>query len=996
MKIGMSKERLLASTLMAGAAVFGFAAPAFAQQTTPAPAAEEAEEETITITGSRIARQDFTAISPVTSVGAQDIELTATLSVEQLLNELPQVIPGNTVTSNNAGGEDFATIDLRGLGANRTLVLINGERVAGSSTTGTVDLNTIPAGLIERIDVVTGGASAVYGSDAISGVVNFILKRDYEGAELRWTVGAAQDGNAQETNVDFLLGGNFGNGRGNLSVYGSWYNREGITQAAYARSAVSAAVICDPADPNCDRLIVVDSTQEWINAIAAGSLGTVVSGGSATAPWGSFTGGAGGAFSGLSTNPATAARFTGVDSDCNPATPGVAVNGGTLSFNQQNQLVPFRSAGACAIPSRTGNPGESSRFSFAPDNFLIIPAERLGFTVTGNYRITDTVDAEALVSFANSQATVQLAPTPITGLVLPVNSPLIPADLAAALATRANPTATFLGNWRSSALGGRVGEFQNQAFNSRFTFKGELPAGWEWNASVGYGEANFDGVLRNNVNRTALLQGLAGCANIPSTARLPGCVDVSIYGPNTLTPAMANFIRVNVKESGVYTQSSVAGFVRGDLFDLPYGAVSAVFGAEYRDDEASFEVDDQQRTGNIFGFNATQSINGNVDVYEFYGEVAVPILADLPFANYVGLELGYRTSDYSTVGNVNSYKVGGEYSPFSWLTFRSIFNSAVRAPNVLELFQNGDQGFPGYNDPCNDPPGAATLSSAAQTFCISQGLPASALPTFAQSNSQVQAFAFGNRNLRAEEAETFTYGVVFTPDFLPVGDLDVSVDYYEIEIVDAIVPRGAQTIINSCYGQGVATNPDCARIVRDPTTGQITSVNTTLGNLATFETAGIDVQVEYGFDLNEVFGSAPGSVNIDWLATWTDSYKFNGVDFIGTTDAGIGGALYDFRSVTTVQYTIGDFLFQARHIYTPALESANWGPPNEAPEAQYLDLSGRWDLNDRLRLTLNVDNVFDEEAPQTVDGAPFGQGNTDAQLYRALGRTFSFSGRLKF
>ena len=199
------KAHLLRSTLLAALSVAsGAIGSAYAQQTVPTatdgPAADD-KGDVVVVTGSRIARQDFTAVSPVTTVGAEDVELTATLSVEQLLNELPQIIPGNTITSNNAGGEDFATIDLRGLGPARTLVLVDGERVPAASTTGVVDLNTIPAGLIERIEVVTGGASAVYGSDAIAGVVNFILKQDYEGAEIRSTVSSSEDGLGKEFNV---------------------------------------------------------------------------------------------------------------------------------------------------------------------------------------------------------------------------------------------------------------------------------------------------------------------------------------------------------------------------------------------------------------------------------------------------------------------------------------------------------------------------------------------------------------------------------------------------------------------------------------------------------------------------------------------------------------------------------------------------------------------------------------------------------------------------
>ena len=241
LKIQTARQRLLASTIIGGAALLALqAAPAFAQDAT--------EVEGVVVTGSRIVRQDFEAISPVTTVGSEQLELTATLTVDTLLNELPQIVPGNTRTSNNAGGEDFATIDLRGLGPRRTLVLVNGERVPASSPLGVVDLNTIPASLIDRIEVVTGGASAVYGSDAISGVVNFILKDDYEGAEITATYGSSFEGKAPEVEVNALVGGNFANGRGNATAYAAYYNRESVSQSepheitpAYAGSPQIAA-----------------------------------------------------------------------------------------------------------------------------------------------------------------------------------------------------------------------------------------------------------------------------------------------------------------------------------------------------------------------------------------------------------------------------------------------------------------------------------------------------------------------------------------------------------------------------------------------------------------------------------------------------------------------------------------------------------------------------------------------------------------------------------
>lgn len=1011
------KAHLLRSTLLAALSVAsGAIGSAYAQQTVTTTTTETGPEEAgdvVVVTGSRIARQDFTAISPVTTVGAQDIELTATLSVEQLINELPQVIPGNTVTSNNAGGEDFATVDLRGLGPGRTLVLIDGERVPGGSTSGVVDINTIPAGLLERIEVVTGGASAVYGSDAISGVVNFILKKDYEGAEIRSTASTSEGGKTKAFNIDALIGGNFDDGRGNITAYGSYFTRTGVFQSEYDYSRTSGAIVYDSDGASNYTYALVDSSQKWLDYVAGAEpghiRGTALSGGSGTPPWGSISNSASNPFSNLST--LLPGQFAAANTDCNAATPGVAVNGGGLSFNDSGALTPFFGGRACAVPDRAAG---SSRYNFAPDNYIFLPAERFGLTTLGHYDINDDVTANFMLSYVRSITQVQLAATPITGLSIPVSSPAISGtdgilgtaddphpDLSTALGSRPNPTANFTYAWRSNGIGPRVGNFQNSALTSRVSLSGHLAPGWEWNVAAGFGQSDFTQDLKNNVNSVALLQGVAGCNNVPVAARLPSCVNVDIFGPNATTAAMGNFVGTDIKAIGKFEQSIVSGYVRGDLFQLPAGPVSTVFGVEYRGEDGEFLVDDAQARGEIAGFNQQNSIVGDIDVYEAYTEVVVPILAKLPFVYDLSVEAGYRASDYSSIGSVESYKYGGSYSPFEWMTFRSVYNKAVRAPNLQEIGQAGDQGFPGYTDPCNSL-GVGTVAGR-QAFCITQGVPAVNYPGFAQTNTQVQAFAFGNPNLDPEEAETITAGIVFQPDFIPVGTFNASVDYYDITLSSAIVPRGAQTILNGCYGAGnLGSTPqsaaDCARITRDPATGQVTAVNTSLGNgIADLQTKGFDVQLEYDFDLDEMFAGVPGRLSLDTLMSFIDSYDNFGTEIAGTNSTGIGGSTPDFKAVTTARYEIGDYLFQLRHSYVPELIDANFGSQSEVtPEFSNFDLSARWNVSDALQLTAVISNITNEFPPQLSSGGD--QGNTDAALYApwAVGREYSISARLRF
>ncbi|MBI3439270.1 MAG: TonB-dependent receptor [Proteobacteria bacterium] len=1002
----MSKQRkslLTGASVLAAAAAAMAAAPAMAQNNTSAPAASSSDDEAIVVTGTRLVRQDFEAISPVTTVGAEQLELTGTMTTDTLLNELPQVVPGNTRTSNNAGGEDFSTLDLRGLGPGRTLILLNGERLPASSTDGVVDINTIPASLISRVEVVTGGASAVYGSDAMAGVVNFVLKDDYEGAEIGATYGSElSTGNASEFEANMLVGGNFANGRGNMTAYASYYNRNGVLQSQYDYSRTSGAVCYDSSRGLGHMYYVCDSRQDVGTGIVT------IGGGSGTPPWGWITNNGANPFQKLSTveNGIGNTNFNAgvTDTNCD-GVPGGAVNSGNLSFDNNGRLMPRNSQTGlpgryCGIPDRSIG---SSRYNFAPDNFIIIPAERIGLNVSGHYDINDNIRLSVLANYVNSRQEVQLAPTPATGLTVtltPAMQNLIQtshSDLWAALQSRPNPLAPFIMDRRMTEVGTRNSVNENNEFYFITSLDGSLGNDWDWRLSASYGQSEFLDRAVNSVNATALREGLAGCqdsAGNPLTSALPGCTRIDIFGPGTLTPAMVNFIRVPTFSQTIVEENRVAGYLRGNLFTLPAGPVSTVFGFEYRDTEAQFHVDNEQRSGNIYGFNATQDQGGAVDVYELYTEFAIPLISEQPFAYYLGLEGGYRISNYSSAGNIETWKAGGEWAPARWLRFRGIYNVATRAPNVFELFQNGDQGFPPFTDPCNDGKGHNAACIAAPGAAA---IPAAVYPGFQQNNSQVQAFAFGNPNLAPETADTYTIGAVFQPDWFPIGDLRTTVDYYNVQITNVIATLGAGFFINDCYINGNVAG-GCARIIRDTTTGQIVSVNTTRSNQASFDTSGVDVQVEWSVPVG------PGQLTLNELYSYLDSFKFNGTEFRGTTSASVDGTIPEYKSVFSATYTLGDWTFFGRWSYAPEVRSSNgFGSRtdprgdnrNISPASSYVDLSARWNVTDNFTVIGVVDNIFDDYPPQTADGI-FSQANTDPNYYRVLGRTFTVSGRLRF
>ena len=1032
----------LKSALMAGAA-FAAVGVAYAQDSS-------GPVEKVTVTGTRLQKKDFTAISPVTTVTSQTLEQTNTTSVEKLLNDLPSLVPGNTITSNNSGGENFATIDLRGLGPGRTLVLINGQRVPGSSPTGVVDINTIPAGLIERIEVVTGGASAVYGSDALAGAVNFILKKDFEGFEVNVLAGQAERALGETRGIDALMGFSSGDGRGNITFYGSWFHREGVLQKEFDYSRTSAALLSvyDSINGVYLDVRIADHPSEYLSNAQLSAIygpGTVgfsfLSGGSATPPWGIFTspGNQFGAGATTLTNPLNtliAGQFTGANTDCDLTTAGVNVSvtsalQGGVTFNSAGKLVPNHNGRRCRVPDRSAG---SSRYNFAPDNFIILPAERFNLSMFGRYDIEKDLTLNIGAKYTESVTQVQLAPTPITSAVERFNVVLTPAmqtliqtnhaDFWEALQTRPIPLGDVqVNNWRSSVIGPRVGDFTSSSLQFWGDLQGEFSDTWSWNVSAAYGRTGAYEVLKNNLGRTQFIQGLRGCqdnAGLPLPGMLPGCVPIDIFGfegnQANFTPAMRNFLGVNTKTTTNIEQTRVTGYATGDLWNLTgAGSIAMVIGGEYRLDQVRKSVDDAQKNGDIAGFNAEQDQAGSLDVYELFTEVQVPLVADQPFFKYLGIEGGYRKSDYnSSAGVVDTYKYGAEWAPFDFIRFRGIFNSATRAPNVFELFLNGDQGFPAYTDPCQ------TSNLATQAFCsfntnIQSGfVPGGLYPTFAAANSQVQAFAFGNPNLKPETSESLTYGFVFQTDdsWFPLGRIRATVDKYDIEVQDFIGSRGAQTILNSCYGNLVPTPQsliDCQQIIRDSVTGQVVSVDTSVVNSTFIRTEGWDIQFDWSIVLADVFGEGiPGRFSVNELYSIVDSFNVAGLELAGTTEGGIGSAIFDWKSVLTLGYALEDLNFSARWTYVPELAQTYPGGTftaadgrlytllADAPAASYWDMSVQYNVLDSVRLTLSVDNVFDERPPQTVTGVLGGQANIDPQVYDPLGRYYTLSVRTKF
>lgn len=885
------------------------------------------EIETVVVTGSRIARPDLQSNSPINIITEDFFQQKGSVNVEEVLNQLPQVVPGLTAQVNN-GGDGTATVDLRGLGPTRTLVLINGRRFVPATNTGRTDLNAIPANLIERIDVVTGGASAVYGSDALAGVVNFVLKDDYEGAEVGSRFGQSERGDGNTFDVHALLGGNFGEERGNATLAMTYYKRDPVFQDAREHSAIDLQG----------------------NGSATGVAGRLDN--SPFNPYGAF---------------------------------GGAPAGSNFAFNADGTPRRFVNA----LPETNGGVGD--RYNFAPTNYLQTPQKRYTLDAFLKYDLADHVQAYAELYYIKNDAEANLAPTPATNLVLPVTNPLLTQQTRDLLATRDNPTAPAIFRRRMVEFGQRISDASFDTSQAVLGMNGKFSDTWGWDMYYSYGRTGESINIIGDISETRLNASLAGCPTGAGT--VPGCRVVDFFGPGKISAEDVQFLRIpSAVDVFEFERQNVQATVNGTLVAMPAGDLGAAFGVEYRKDSSSFMPSESSQRGDLSGFNALSPIAGSFDVKEVYAEFSIPLLVDKPGVESLSIEAAGRYSDYSSVGGLSTYKGGLEYTPISGLKLRSTIASASRAPSVFELFQAGDQSFPTVTDPCalldatgaENYPGNVVPAGIARV-CQLSGLPGDGTYA-AQANSQVEASLVGSSSLAEESSDTFTVGLVWTPEF--ISNFSATIDYYDIS-VDGFVARlagGAVAQVENCYLSGVTTaaeyaaNENCRNISRNPS-GELL-VTQPLVNTGTLTTKGIDVSLQYAFDLPSTLGHM--SLRLD--ANMLDEFNLDGEEYSGLS-SGDFGTLPELRSNLRVVYDRGPF--QA---------SLNWQRIGEVDERpgdggdthisawNYFDLYSRFTIAERYTLSAGVSNLLDEDPPVILTG--FTNTNTDNTTYDGIGRRF--------
>lgn len=961
--------QLMRTTVLTGAAV-AFAMPAFAQD-------EEGDE--VVVTGSRIQRDNFDAPSPVASVQSEQLVLTNTVNSEEFLDALPQVIPSFDSTSNNPG-TGTATVSIRGLGTARTLVLVDGLRFVGSGAGGPVDLNNIPASLVDRIDLVTGGASAVYGSDAVGGVVNFILKNDFEGVQLDVSnrlSAAGWDANTFQTSI--TMGGNFADGRGNAVFSASYTNREALFQGD---RDFSEFTFFDP---------------------GAGSTSVgFIPGGSPSIPGTRIRGRTTDHF-GL-----TGAALTGPYPEC--AAPNIC----------SGFFFPDGTGDLAGV--RFGNPNDL--YNYAPTNYLQLPQERYSMFGRATYEINDNIEVYARGLFATNVVDQQLAPSPY-GFTAAVNNdnPLIPAELLALfLADPASNGVTVASvpnsgpgftTFRFNRRGVELGTRNSLRDSTTFQFAGgvtvDVGNDWVWETEAQFGRTGVSTIQSGNVSVSAIRQALISTDGVTCVDPSGGCAALNLFGgPDGVSPAAAAFISRTGAIVDEVEQTQIISTLNGEIGALksPWAesGVALVLGVEYREESAR-SIPDSVLGPDVLGFNQAPPAAGSFDVYEAFMETQIPVFEDSGIGDF-GISGAFRYSDYSTaqVGSTISYMVGGEWAPVDDIRFRANYQRAVRAPNIGELFTAVSNGFPGASDPCSSgtfgsfgvmSPLGPTIAST----CVMTGVPSAVVGTSFQSAGQIEALFGGNPNLSEETATTLTFGAVIQPSM--IDGLTVQIDWYNIEIEDGIGVVGLQTILDSCHRLNSAAA--CAVIVRDPSTGEIASPfipNLGAVNIASIQEKGIDFQVNYNFDIGSL-----GSVNTVYYGNYR--LKSNSVPDPVTGLVECSGLFAGRCGEPTQNYK---HTMQTSWLYGPLTTSLRWrliGGVEAEPGTgvsdlsddidlfNYLDVTMKYAVNENLDLTLGVQNILSKDAP-VLGSTNSEQANTFPATYDTLGRQLFFGASLKF
>lgn len=1007
----MFKRNIVSAASLACLATL--AIPAFAQQ--------QQTLERVEITGSRLKKLDLEAASPTVTITAAELQANQDVTLETFLNTLPQVNPAGTTSSNNPGNGGQSNIDLRGLGANRNLVLIDGRRPMVSASNQTVDINTIPMAMVESIEIISGGAAAVYGADAVAGVVNIKLKKRFQGLDLRAGYSnTTKDRDARERTFQALLGGNFADNRGNAVIGIEYMDR----QAIYKRQREFAA-------------LATSTTTSWPEGRFAPNSANLPS----QAVVNSLYTGYG--YTGPQISNASPHSF---NSDGTLIYPGL--------FNSPLDVVNWKYPVDAGVNTRFFPDFYS--YNFDPANILVLPMQRRSITAKANYQLNNGIEVFGKFSNANYNSTTALAPTPVSGgawrapgettaatqivspfivpgkrgttLLVNANNVFIPADLKTLLNSRTGDDPNLVGTgaaepftmaWRTVAAGLRTNTYTNDVTQYLAGAKGEiLNTGWNWEGSVSHGITKIDQNQQGNINA----QKLADAFGAVDGGKSLCAGGVNPFGRQPLSAECVSWLQLPTSLEQKFKQTIGQFFVSGDITELPAGPLGLVVGLETR--RFDYELQPGATSGPIYGFNSQSAAKARNSFDDLFAEVSVPLASNAPWAKSANLSLAYRNSSSKAsdfIKNLetpkkrsSAFAANLDWKPTNELRARGSLQHSVRAPNFGELFDGGG-GFPSFFDPCSvNSVGRTTGADAAKlgALCTATGV---ANPSFvATPGGQAETITTGNVNLKPESSNSVTLGLVWAPRADSMfGGFRATADYYRIKVKDAIASPDVNEFIADCYNYNgrnpsySATQSSCATITRSGSSiiGAYDPVDPD-GAFAGSNEGAIDTS---GIDLSLGWTGKVGPGKLDVQGFWTHLLNFKSkttsllpsVDYAGTIayfGAGLGQTFPTDKVTINTNYkwnAIGVDL-RMRYIGSMTNRMAKLFPGEAltgVPSTVYWDLGGSYEFTKGMVIRAGVNNVLDQK-PRTY--SPNVQSGTDPSTYDVVGRRFFVTANMTF
>jgi outer membrane receptor protein involved in Fe transport len=997
----------------------------FAQaQEQSAGGADQASRPTaeVVVTGSRIAQGLFSTSTPVTTLSAQDIKLSGTVDVQHVLSETPQFIAatnGGSQSNVVPGGEAY--INLRGLGQVRNLVLVNGRRYTVQGTDLTTDINTIPAALIERTEIVTGGSSAVYGSDAIAGVVNFIMRKNFAGLQLDAHTDFDSTTTTPTYSVDLTAGNNFADNRGNIAVSIDYLNRGSIARAdvPYARPALADGCVTPSSFSSTGPGTPLPGSPSGQACLNAGGVMGLVASGSSDIPDG---------------------RFLPISSSLLPGGSNAALNAAYAAAGLSSVGSfgwTFNDAGTTPRPALD----PQDRYNNSLVNYLQVPQQRWMLNSFLHYDLAPRVTAYAEFHFSDNKVTQLLAPAnngSANRFLYNVNNPYLSPQMQALLAqldaaetgkicsslssttctTPNDGIAVLQTGRRFVQVGDRIDVADREAWRFVGGIKGDLG---DLSAHLFTSLAYDAYYLFARTNETDHESGAVSKSRLQAALlSVGGAAPVCDIFGTQLSAACVNQIGITSTNLTNTELTGGAASLTGTIAQLWAGPMQFVLGAEHRYTAANFQPDFFLSTGDVAGFNPSAPTGGNESVSEGFGEVRVPLLARLPAIESLSVNSAFRYSNYDLRGlnGVWTYSGGGNWQVTQDLGFRGQFQHAIRAPNVGELYGGQTTSTPVIQDPCAVAPANPQQAAAVRAVCIAQGVkPADVFTSSIQPNPYIPTTTGGNPLLTAETSDTKTVGAVLQPRFLP--NFSLAVDWYSIDVTGAVAPLsgGIGGVFNTCYTQ--LQNPGsayCEAIQRDPVTGQIITVNTGLANAGALKTEGVDFEASYAYQFS--WGLLRRGSTLHITSDWNYVTEFTLVPIkeqpsinyqcVGAYGPTCGEPFPKLKGVTRVTLSNGPLDLSVRYRFIDSVtidkyllpqRSGGTVPPLDTltnpvlPAAHYIDLSFSWDVSDSFQLSGGVNNLFNWGPP--IVGSSAGYGNTWPATYDPYGQTFFLNARLR-